>query len=66
MRFLDAKRSMLIRDDIVFVIWVERLMPRRNTDLFGRQLHASKVLEHVGMMGRVKMEVREARIARLR
>lgn len=62
---LDAKRCVLIRNDIVLVVGVERLVLRRNVDFLGRELDARKVLEQVGVVGGVEMQVGEGRVARL-
>ena len=62
-RSLDAERSMLIGHDIVFVVGVYRLVLWWDIDLFSRKLKAREVLEQVGVMRLVKMEIGEGRIA---
>lgn len=47
---------MLVGHDIIFIIRVDRLMLRRNVDLFGRELETREVLEKVGVMRLVQVE----------
>jgi len=54
---------MLIGHDIVFVVGVYRLVLWWDIDLFSRKLKAREVLEQVGVMRLVKMEIGEGRIA---
>lgn len=47
---------MLIGNDIVFVIGVDRLVLGQDIDLLGWQLEAREVLEKVGVMRLVQVE----------
>ena len=58
-RSLDAERSMLIGYDVVFIVRVYGLMLWRDIDLFGRKLETREVLEQVGVMRLVEMEIGE-------
>lgn len=64
---LNAKGGMLVWNHNVFlvVVGVERLMARRNVDLFGGQLDAREVFEKVGVVSSVHVDVAEGGIARL-
>lgn len=56
---------MLIWNDIVFVVGIERLMLRRNVDFFGRQLDTREVLEQIGVVGGVQVQKGKGGVARL-
>lgn len=56
---MDAERSMLIGYDVVFIVRVYGLMLWRDIDLFGRKLETREVLEQVGVMRLVEMEIGE-------
>ena len=58
-RSLDAESSMLIGNDVVFVVRVDRLVLWWDIDLFGGQLETREVFEQVGVMRLVEMEIGE-------
>jgi len=41
---LDSKSRMLLRNDIIFIVWIERLMLGWHIDLFMGQVSAIEVL----------------------
>lgn len=56
---------MLVWHNIVFVVGIERLMLWRDIDLLCGHLDACKVLEQVGVVGGMEVEVGEGGVARL-
>jgi hypothetical protein len=56
---LDAESSMLIGNNVVFVVRVYRLVLWWDIDLFGRKLETREVFEQVGVMRLVEMEIGE-------
>jgi hypothetical protein len=65
---LDAESGVLVRHDVVFVFGVERLEMVRDQDVFVGQLVRGlrEVLEEVGVVRRVEVQVRGVGVARLR
>jgi len=66
-RALDPEGCVLVGHDVVFVFRVERLKVLRDEDVFVGELVAGfgKVLEKVGVVGGMEMEVGCVGIARL-
>ena len=54
---------MLVGHNVVLVIRIEGLVLRRNVDVLGRQLDTGEVLQEIRVVGRVQMDIVEARIA---
>jgi hypothetical protein len=54
---------MLVGHDIIFIVRVYWLMLWWDIDLFSRKLEAREVLEQVGVMRLVEMEIGERRVA---
>ena len=62
---LDAKGGVLVRDNVILVVGIDRLVLGRDVDFLRRQFDACKVLEQVGVVRRVHVDVGEGRVARL-
>ena len=62
---LDSKRGVLIWYDIILVFGVDGLVLRRQEDLVWEQRCTREVFEKVGVPGRMEVEVRARRVARL-
>jgi len=56
---------MLVRHDIVFVVWVDGLVLGRHHDVFDWELKAAEVFEEVGVVGLVQVEGCEGGVAGL-
>lgn len=56
-RTLDSKCGMLVRNNIVFVFWIQRLMLWWDIDLFLRQLNTRELLEQIGVVRFVEVNV---------
>lgn len=56
---LDAKGGVLVRHDIVFIIWIQRLVLSRHVNVFGRELDARKVFEQVCVVGGMQVQLGE-------
>lgn len=50
---------MLVRNYVIFVVWIERLMLRRDVDLLSRKLYSCEILQQVCVMGGVEVDVCE-------
>lgn len=62
---LNAKGRVLVWHDIIFIVGIEWLMLRRDINFLGGQFDACKVLEQMGVVGGVEMEMGKGGIARL-
>lgn len=64
-RTLNAKSCVLVRDYIVLVVGVDGLVLTRDGDFFGGQFDAGEVVEHVGVVGCVEVQMGEVGVAGL-
>lgn len=56
---------MLVRDHVIFVLGIDRLVVRRDVDVVVRKLVATEVVKEVGEATRGKVDVRASGIFRL-
>ena len=56
---------MLVRDDVIFVFGIDRLMLRRHIDIFRSDASATEVFEEVGNTGLIEVDIGMRGIARL-
>ena len=54
---LNAKSSMLVWYNVIFIFWVQRLMLWGHIDFFWFQMCSSEVLEQIGVMCFVEMDI---------